>query len=396
MASIFQFSKDGNKEEIVKLLKENSRELLFLKDAYEQTPLHIASFEGHTEIVAIFIKKGSKLDVQDKSGWTPLHCAASAGNFKVCEALISKDPALASVHANDGTTPFHYIVRKWDPVITPKLLAMIVKHNPAIVNIAAENLETPLHNACLKNCINCIQFLLQHNADINRRSKSGDTCLTFAIRAGNKNVVKLLLEHGVDNSSYDSAYQIASEQRMDDVKTMIQQCQQFLKIRSNHSKIYKKGSLNRLQGKLKGWKKNWAVLDGDRIRIYQSEDDCDQHQLEITLKEIEKIATTEEYPSFAHSFAITIKDNPNKVILAADDKVSMAKWILAIDGLKYKFFDSCLNQFLKGAGEWIVEGEVPEPVVFFLSLLRYSRLGSSSKKESDQAVVTSSDPVKQE
>jgi len=46
MTSIFQFVKEGCKEEVVKSLKENTKEILYLKDTHDQTPLHVACFEG--------------------------------------------------------------------------------------------------------------------------------------------------------------------------------------------------------------------------------------------------------------------------------------------------------------------------------------------------------------
>eukprot|EP01133_Synstelium_polycarpum_P003668 gene3668-4222_t len=445
MSSIFQFVKEGSKEDVTKLLKENSpRELVALKDVYEQTPLHIACFEGHTDIVSVLIKKGAKIDQKDKNGWTPLHCAASSGHFKACEYLIQKDPQLAKDPANDGSTPFHYLVRRWDPVLSPKILGIIVKNDPSIVNLSANNMETPLHHACLKNCEESIVFLLNHKADVNKRSKNGETCLSFAIRAGYKNVVKMLLEYGVDEQAYDAAFQIATAQSMEDVRTMVEQCQQYMKVRPDNEKPYKKGYLTKFGGKIKGWKKTWIVLDGLRIRQYNSDLDIDTCLGEIVLKDIESIGIEETNPNYQFCLSIGLKDNPTKVLLAAEDRITMAKWALAIDGLKFKFFDSCINQFVKygshclgwgkfngfilewmlgelgergvklheyhweemereyltndttmawkwtrhfltlkhGAGEWIVEGEVPEPVVFFLCLLRYSRLANAANENS--------------
>ncbi|EGG23503.1 hypothetical protein DFA_05636 [Cavenderia fasciculata] len=317
--------------------------LLF--DSFDQTPLHVACTESNSDIVSVLLKRGAKADMKDKHGWTPLHCSASNGNFKSCEYLIQKDPSLALVCDNHGTSAFHYLVRKWDANISPKILSAIVKHDPTIVNLTANNLETPLHHACLKNCEGSIQFLLSHKADVNRRSINGETCLTFAIRAGYKNVVKILLEHGVDEQAFEAAYQIAAEQNMEDVKTMVEQQQQFGKIRTSNEKVYKQGYLFKNYGKLKGWRKCWIILDGIKIKMCQSEEEYEQIQGEISLKDIDSISI-DELPGYQYCISITSKDNI-KTIFAAEDKVSMAKWALAIDGLKFKFFDSCINQFTK-------------------------------------------------
>eukprot|EP01132_Coremiostelium_polycephalum_P006120 gene6120-7626_t len=512
MTSIFQFVKEGNKDEVQKLLRENTKEVLLLKDSYWQTPLHIASFEGFIDIVTLLIKKGSKIDQKDKNGWTPLHCAASAGHFKVCEILLLKDITLASIAANDGTTAFHYLVRKWDSNISPKILSSIVKNEPNIINITAHNLETPLHHACLKSCEESIKFLLENKADTNKRSRNGETCLSFAIRAGYKSVIKLLLENNSsDEESFKLAYQLATELEMHDIQSMIEEHQQYQRIRPNATKPYKKGYLNKFHGKLKGWKKVWVTLDGLFYRVYLSETDPTPLR-EIPLKDIESLSY-EDQPNYPNCIVITLKENPQKFLFSADDKISMAKWILAIDGLKYKYFNSCINQFAKkvllhnvykenykggfikssfdeewmyssdgilqcteaawntenggassvtylwdgqqlvpqngsfslgwgkfngflfewrlgdvghekatkfkeyyweefekeyltdedslawkwtrhfltlktGTGEWIVEGEVPEPVVFFLSLLRYSRLDALKNNSNNSNSAT--------
>ncbi|KYQ88352.1 hypothetical protein DLAC_11052 [Tieghemostelium lacteum] len=369
MTSIFQYVKEGNKEEVTRLLKENTKEILFIKDSFEQTPLHVACFEGYTDVVSLLVKKGSKIEQKDRNGWTPLHCAASAGHFKCCEVLISKDVSLALIPANDLTTPFHYLVRRWDPVISPKLLAIIIKHDPTVVNITGHNQETPLHHACLKNCEESIAFLLQHNSNINLRSKNGETCLSFAIRAGYKGAIKLLLEHGSDAESYKLAHQLSTELQMHDIQSMLEENQQSLKIRTNVSRVYKKGYLNRVSGKQKSIKKQWVILDGIRIRLYNSETDPDQSPLtEVVLKDIESI-TLDEQSTHPHTFVILLKENSNsllnfsgtgsigsssgssasnhKLIFSCDDRLTMAKWILAIDGLKFRCYNSCLNQFLK-------------------------------------------------
>lgn len=57
-------------------------------DQFGQTALHIASFEGHVDIVKLLIKKMAHLSIQDKNGWTPLHSASSSGNLQICEILI--------------------------------------------------------------------------------------------------------------------------------------------------------------------------------------------------------------------------------------------------------------------------------------------------------------------
>lgn len=92
---LHEAAKMGKTEEVEKLLAFGTCEVNEL-DQFGQTALHIASFEGHKDVVLLLIKKMASLSVQDKNGWTPLHSAASSRNLEICEILIKEgaDPCI--------------------------------------------------------------------------------------------------------------------------------------------------------------------------------------------------------------------------------------------------------------------------------------------------------------
>ncbi len=69
-----------------------------------ETPLHVASEEGHTEVVAIFIKHKASLGVRDHAKRTPLHAAARTGRLSVVDLLLSNG-ADFNAKATAGRTP---------------------------------------------------------------------------------------------------------------------------------------------------------------------------------------------------------------------------------------------------------------------------------------------------
>lgn len=63
-----------------------------------QTPLHIASQRGESEIVESLLASGAFLDVHDQWGWTPLQIAVQYGNTHIVKILVT---AGADVNATD-------------------------------------------------------------------------------------------------------------------------------------------------------------------------------------------------------------------------------------------------------------------------------------------------------
>lgn len=72
------------------------------------TPLHVASNEGHVEMIDIFAQFGACLDCTAKNLRTPLHVACIRGNAQVLQALL-KQGADYDAKDCDGNTPCHMI-----------------------------------------------------------------------------------------------------------------------------------------------------------------------------------------------------------------------------------------------------------------------------------------------
>ena len=62
------------------------------------TPLHLAASACHTNVVALLLDKGAKIDCAAKDGATPLHLAAQEGCADVVNLLLAKG---ANVNARD-------------------------------------------------------------------------------------------------------------------------------------------------------------------------------------------------------------------------------------------------------------------------------------------------------
>ncbi|MEY2393612.1 ankyrin repeat domain-containing protein [Wolbachia endosymbiont of Tettigetta isshikii] len=149
--------------------------------------LHAAVEKGYLKIVEDLLKYGADVNTlhnsTSKEGFTPLHSAAKIKQEEVAKLLISYE---ADINAQDktGKTPIFYAIENADLKITKLLLTnrANVKDNPELLNIAVK-----------KECIEIVEALLQHDADINSSDKYGRTALHFTALSESEGFLDFLL-----------------------------------------------------------------------------------------------------------------------------------------------------------------------------------------------------------
>ena len=168
-------------QHVKKVLKicRNYSKVLFLKKKKRggkkfiiQPPFFLFSY-----LTTIFFLANPKLkeaiNTKDKSGWTPLHCAASVLHFKEVKFFLQKgaDPSIVN---NEGASCLHYLAKATNPNpsrLYKDLLKELLKKG-AVVNAQNRNFETPLHIACMKSCTQACSVLLKDKKiDVNCRNE---------------------------------------------------------------------------------------------------------------------------------------------------------------------------------------------------------------------------------
>ncbi|ETE68115.1 Ankyrin-3, partial [Ophiophagus hannah] len=177
-------SKEGHVEVVSELIQRGANVDAATKKG--NTALHIASLAGQTEVVKVLVTNGANVNAQSQNGFTPLYMAAQENHLEVVKFLLDNG-ASQSLATEDGFTPLAVALQQGHDQVVSLLLENDTKGK---VRLPA------LHIAARKDDTKAAALLLQndHNADV--ESKSGFTPLHIAAHYGNINVATLLLNRG--------------------------------------------------------------------------------------------------------------------------------------------------------------------------------------------------------
>ncbi len=211
-----------DKEAVARLLRDRANVNTPQQDG--TTALHWAVRNGDIATVDALIKAGADVNAANRYGMTPIGIATIDGVPEIISSLLNAGVDPNSANAG-GETALMTAARtgKVDAV------RLLIEHGADVNAKEPQHGQTALMWAVVENHVGVIQLLLAHGADINARTKvittpgeyvpagvangagagltrqravptpnGGMTPLLFAVRDGNFEVTKLLLDQGAD------------------------------------------------------------------------------------------------------------------------------------------------------------------------------------------------------
>ena len=164
------------------------------------TALMLACLSRRWDSIKNLLEAGSNPDIRDSLGNTSLHAAVVAGcSKKIIRAIIDHD-----AHIN-ATNKFK----------RSALMLACMKDNKDVINVlfnagADPNIPDATGATCLHYaaenipCTEVYRELCSHGVDVNARNKTNATALMLACVKGNKDVINVLLNAGVDPNIADT------------------------------------------------------------------------------------------------------------------------------------------------------------------------------------------------
>jgi len=139
-----------------------------------QTPLHAAIAKENTEFVRLILQKNPEVNAIDKENWTPLHVACSIPSIPIIMELLNLPKLQVNCQTKDGTAPLHYLARHRLSGDDKRRLyeacnGLIARG--ADINIRTRHGETPLHQAVFKRNLAAVEYLISRRCDINATTK---------------------------------------------------------------------------------------------------------------------------------------------------------------------------------------------------------------------------------
>ncbi len=220
----------GGSKDVVALLLDRGADVHAVTKHDRFTPLHRAAQRGRVEIITLLLDKGAKVD----GGWqpkafeppiTPLQFAVRERHLDAARLLLARGATVDASHLGIGNTPIYDAVDQGDTEMVKLLLrkgANPKQENPLFGALASGKMELIqlfidrgadlktdprlLMYAAISGKKQMVELVLSKGFNIADAENRGISALAYASQNGHLDIVRLLLEKGVDPNLIGTAF----------------------------------------------------------------------------------------------------------------------------------------------------------------------------------------------
>ncbi|XP_045541314.1 oxysterol-binding protein-related protein 1 [Papilio machaon] len=224
---------------------------------YGWTPLHLATYFAHKEVVEVLLDSGVNVDEVNDNGDTALHKASFTGNEELVILLLNYK---ADVNIMNGEGQTACDVSKTHDV--QRLLEAAQKSERV-------DKERQLLTAAKDGRVEDVQALLSGVSppNINCVDSQGNSGLHCAAYRGQARVAVLLLQNGIDTTLRNNTGQLAIDLAKDDDMREVLSVRPVQKLQRTAARF--EGPLLK-KSRFLGWRPVWAVLQRGVLMYYGS------------------------------------------------------------------------------------------------------------------------------
>lgn len=189
---LFQATEAGRSRDVVALI-EKGADLHFQKGMDlqihindENSLLHIAAWNGHTDVAKVLIEHGAAVDARNRRQQTPLFFAVYKGYREIIDNLLANHADLNALD-DQGDPPLEWAVYSGK---TEMVAYLLDRH--ACIDIKNIDGNTAMHWAAYRGFVDIVELLLKAGAKPDIKNNRNETPLDCAINKGHQAIVDLL------------------------------------------------------------------------------------------------------------------------------------------------------------------------------------------------------------
>ena len=168
--------------------------------SFQSSPIHYAAENGDLEFLKLMAETTIDFNLKDILHRTPFLVACNAHQSQVVKFLHENSERLrinVRTKDNQNVTALHYAMN--DTIEYAKFFLDLTREDPLSFSNTTGTRETPYHWACRAGNVEIVKLLIdnaiEYNIDLNDVNIQGQTALGIAVERTNVEVARLLLDH---------------------------------------------------------------------------------------------------------------------------------------------------------------------------------------------------------